>query len=269
MINPSGDGQIKIAFSSGNMTSGIVLHHENWHFITPENDSYFAKVHTECLRGGLLDATAPRSKQAYGAYIKNCRQKLETAGLKEESDIKAFFVPGEGGRATEFINRGIRNAQAIWLAAHRFSYNRLLEELRSALGSSTAPQMRLVFDDDTWWAGQGEQVGDNEAWEYTNAKSLIDRGAEARWMETNHNAHLLHHNKYIVFESKASAVPSGVFCGAGNFTGTGFSSNFENFYWIEIPAVWEAYRKQYEYKWTKLATPTDNLPRENALPPGS
>ena len=86
-------------------------------------------------------------------------------------------------------------------------------------------------------------------------------------METNHTEHLLHHNKYLVFNMPAgSRKASAVFSGAGNLTGAGFNTNFENFYYVEITAVVDAYNVQYDHVWDELATATNDLPAENVLP---
>ena len=58
---------------------------------------------------------------------------------------------------------------------------------------------------------------------------LAQAGVKVRYMETNQGNGYLHHNKFMVFKT-----PQGesVFAGAGNFTGTAFSDNFENFYFL-------------------------------------
>ena len=43
IINPNSNKEFKVVFSSGNMTSGVVIHHENWNFITTHPASNFAK----------------------------------------------------------------------------------------------------------------------------------------------------------------------------------------------------------------------------------
>jgi hypothetical protein len=260
MINPT-SGRFRIAFSSGNMSSGIVLHHENWHFVTPERDTYFAQAHL-CMKAGVVDHA--RTAAEYRRFIKQCREAIP---YPEESDIKVFFVPAEGDRATKFLLDGIKAADGIRLAAHRFSYNRMLSTLRAELRSATPPSLEIVVDDDIWWAGQGEPTGDNTVDEYRNVEGLVDLGAEARWMETNHTEHLLHHNKFLIFNMpEGSSKPSAVFCGAGNLTGTAFTKNFENFYYVEIPEVVAAYNAQYDHLWENLATPTGGLPSEIVLP---
>ena len=261
-INPN-DGDIRLAISSGNMTSGIVLHHENWLFIQPARDSYFTEIH-RCLMNGQIDHHETKTK--YQKFIKDCRSKIT---FKEETDIKAFFVPGDGEQATKKIEEAIPEAATIRLAAHRFSYNKLIAALKKELESSSPAQLSMIFDDDTYWAGKGTPTGDNTASEYTNATSLTSRGAEARWMETNHSGHLLHHNKFLIFNMpQGSTKKSAVFTGAGNLTGTAFSSNFENFYYIENQAIIDAYNKQYDHLWGTLSTKTDNMPKQNTLPIG-
>jgi hypothetical protein len=86
-------------------------------------------------------------------------------------------------------------------------------------------------------------------------------------METNHGEHLLHHNKYLILNQPKSAGPSAVFGGAGNLTGTAFTENWENFYYITIPTVVEQFRKQYTHVWNDLGTDSDDLPSEDILPP--
>ena len=62
-----------------------------------------------------------------------------------------------------------------------------------------------------------------------------------------------------------------VFCGAGNFTKAAFmmsgsTTNLENYYYITIPEVVEAFKAQYDYKWNKLATKYSDLPTKDIEP---
>jgi hypothetical protein len=259
MVNPGAES-MRIAFSSGNMTSGIVLHHENWHFITLPRDTNFAQAHM-CLMNGVIDHADTGA--AYRTFIRNCRAAIP---FPAESDIKAFFVPGEGDKATDQLVGAVGDAEQIRLAAHRFSFNKLIAALKGRLQGQNPPSLQMVFDDDVWWAGHGEVTGDNNAAEFNNANSLVRLGGDARWMETNHSQHLLHHNKYWVLNMPQGARPSAVFGGAGNLTGTAFSSNLENFYYVEIPEVVAAYNRQYDHVLADLATKTDDLPSQNILP---
>lgn len=262
-VNP-GAATTKIAFSSGNMTAGIVLHHENWHFITLPGATYFAQAHV-CLMNGMIDHGASLGK--YTQYMAQCRGAIP---YKQERDVRAFFIPGDGAVATTYLQNAIKKASQIRVAAHRFGYNKLIDALAAELKSAHPAKLQMVHEDDMYWAGQGEQTGDNEAWEYDFVVDLADAGASVKWMETNHAEHLLHHNKYLIFNMPpGSAQKPAVFGGAGNLTGTGFTSNFETFYYVEIPAVVAAYNKQYDHVWNDLATTPDRMPAENVLPPGA
>lgn len=257
MINPRSE-KPRIVFSSGNLSSGVVLHHENWHFLRVPARTHFAKAHV-CLMDGMLDHY--RTKQEYSTFIKTCR---DGAGIGEESDIKTFFVPGDGGRAGQNVQNGIRTATSLGIAAHRFSYSLLRRELDARFAAGSPPEVKLVADDDIWWAGHGAPRDSvpNTADEFGFVQQLQADGMQVRYMETNNNAHYLHHNKFIVFETPQGEA---AFAGAGNLTGTAFTDNFENFYWITIPHVVKAMKDQHEHLWS-LATPEQNLPATNVQP---
>lgn len=258
-FNPYSDAP-RFVLSSGNLSSGVVLHHENWTFLRVKGDTHFAGAH-RCLIQGLLDHGT--QKTDFRTFVDGCRRDLP---VLEESDVKTFFVPGDGGRAGNVLVAGVRNAERVDLAAHRFSYNVLLRELDARLGRGE--DFRLVLDDDVYWAGQGKVVGPNDEREGATAKRLLEAGVPVRFLETNHGEFLLHHNKFAVFTDERAPSQNGVFTGAGNFTGTAFSDNFENFYYVQIPHVVKAFREQYEHLYGTLATPVDRLPTEDVRPVG-
>ncbi|MBP9112172.1 MAG: hypothetical protein KBF88_05150 [Polyangiaceae bacterium] len=259
VINPKGEHP-RIVFSSGNMSSGIVLHHENWNFVTVPKNTHFAQAHL-CLIEGTLDHAT--SGKEYRAFIDSCRKAIP---VKEESDIRTFFVPGDGDRATKFLVDGVNQATQIDLAAHRFSMTALKQAVANRLKGSKRPLARLIVDDDMYWAMKDQQVGDNLPWEASNVTYLESLGLKPRYMETNHDSHLLHHNKYAVLTMGNFGVPSAVFTGAGNFTNDAFEKNLENFYYITMPDVVEKFKKQYEYVYTDLATSPDMMPTKNVSP---
>jgi hypothetical protein len=255
IVNPNSSDKIRIVFSSGNLTSGVVLHHENWNFITTSVASNFAQAHL-CLMQGMLNHG--RTLTEYVQFIQSCRRAIKAPA---ETDVQTFFVPGEGELATRALDQNIRRATDISVAAHRFSYYRLLEMLNQKLRTNRKAKVRMVHDDDTYWVGTtGVQVGSNLVSEYRNVERLVNLGAEARYMQTNHQLFLLHHNKFLVFDDKA------VFTGAGNLTGEAFNRNFENFYLVTIPHVAKAYRTQYEHLWKNLATAPADMPTQDVHP---
>jgi hypothetical protein len=260
VVNPNAD-TVKLAFSSGNMSSGTVLHHENWHFITVPSDTYFAQVHL-CLIEAELEHG--HGKKEFSDFMAQCRSAIPH---KEEGDIKAFFAPSsvETKRAYDYLLGAIRKAQSIDIGAHRFSNGRMLGELKKRMSSSGKPKMRIVVDDDIYWAGQDNQTGDNLPFEFYNVDGLRKNGAGVRYMETNHGEHLLHHNKFLIFDMPGS-TPDAVFGGAGNLTTQAFEKNWENFYYISIPKVVEAFRAQYKHLFDELGTAPEDMPVEDVAP---
>jgi hypothetical protein len=273
--------KITIVFSSGNMSSGTVLHHENWHFLTTSTDSYFAQAH-ECIKTGMLNHALPKNgKKAiniFKTYIKSCRANITA---KEESDIKLYIVPSDGPKAMKNIVKNIKKSVSVDVAAHRFTHHSLINAMSQA--AKSGKDVRFVADDDIFWTGKVNerngrvnckikdkvQIGANMCNEYFNVKKVEKAGVKVKYMQTNHNSHLLHHNKYVIFEYANG--DGAVHCGAGNFTGAAFgtsrySTNFENFYFIKIPEVVEAFKKQYKYKFSKLATSEGDLPSKMQMP---
>lgn len=260
IINPeaTGDGKtdevLKVAFGSGNFSGGVVTHHENWHFIQASRSTYFMQSHL-CMYRALLDDKAASSRSAYANSIKSCRLKT---GLQEESDIRAFFSPGQGQEATRVIEQNIAQSKEVRIGAHRFTYSRLISALRSLLLNNPSANVKFVGDDDLYWltvpADQGGgQFGDNgpdEAGKLAGLKALGKSRFQIKYMETNHGAHQLHHSKYLIF-SKDGVKADAVFTGAGNLTGDAFdnnqpSGNFENFYFIRIPEKVKQFQAQHK-----------------------
>ena len=277
MVNESDKEKTTISFSSANMSSGTTIHHENWHFVTVSPETYFAKVHL-CLKDAELNAS--NSRNEFMKSIKDCRSKI---GMDEEEDIKVFIAPGEGEAAMETFLNDIKDSSHVDMAAHRFTLKPLTEALRKARYEGT--KVRMIFDDDLYLVGErrlerGMRVP-NMPMEYRKVLAILDHnpasvlstmGAEARYMETNHHSHTIHHNKFLIMDNakRVDGKPA-VFCGAGNFTKAAFSrksgaTNLENYYYITIPEVVQAFNEQYSYMWNHLATPYGKLPLKDAKP---
>jgi hypothetical protein len=258
VINPYDENTVKFAFSSGNLSSGVVLHHENWHFVTTSPKSYFYQSHL-CLIGGMERA---KTQTQYANFVDSCQAKIQAP---KEEDITAYFIPGDGKQAVAAMKKEIQNSDSIDLAAHRLKLTgELIFPLTSV--SKSGVKVRAILDDDIYVVGvHGTKVGDNDADEYKNAESLRKAGAEVRWMETNHSAHLLHHNKYLIFDDA-------VLAGAANFTSTGygistsFPNNYENIYMIRLPEVVKKFKAQYNKIFATVATEYKNLPKTDEIP---
>tara|TARA_Y100000768_G_scaffold388638_1_gene385785 strand:+ start:12238 stop:13899 length:1662 start_codon:yes stop_codon:yes gene_type:complete len=281
MVNPNDPEKVTLAFSSANMSSGTTIHHENWHFVTAATKSHFVQMHM-CLREAEFNHA--NSRKEFINFIAKCRKSIK---LAEEDDIKTYIVPGEGEKAIEMIEGAIRWSKNVDLAAHRFTLKPLVNALSKARKDDT--NIRMVFDDDIYLAGERLLPLDdrtkkpmrvpNMGFEYNNIKKVLGKNdatlekdsGEARYMTTNHFAFTIHHNKYLILDNarKDANKPEmfnkpAVFCGAGNFTKAAFSTsgsatNLENYYYITIPEVVEAFKKQYDYKWNDLATAYEDM----------
>ena len=282
IINPQSRNEFKIVFSSGNMTSGPVIHHENWNFITTHPASYFAQSHL-CAAYAEWDDVSGKSRIEYIKTIKSCRTKINA---EEESDIKVFFIPGEGVKednagkrtATEYLidgdgkNPGISNAKKIWLGCHRFFYSTMINALDRAISfkkNEPKVELRIVGEDDTYYVANDptfDKVEVQKA-EWDRMNRLQKKGAQIKFMETNSDEGQVHHSKFLIFadKNKNEADPlddfTALFTGSANLTGDAFKNNWENSYYITIPEVVKAFAKQYAYTWDKLATKISDLPK--------
>lgn len=291
LINPEAPGasdadeeHVRIAFGSGNLSSGVVLHHENWHFIEAARDSYFAQAH-RCLARAQVDEQASSARAAYREYMNACRDEIEA---QPEGDIRAYFIPvsEDSSAITRRMVNGVRSARSIDVAAHRFGFTTLVNELEDRLYEDELFSVRMVADDDLYWlrpygGGDGTTVGVNQQFEASNVVRLFEAGGggerfEIRYMETNHGERLLHHNKFLVFRDE-DGVAHSVLYGAANLTGAGFKDNFENIYWTTIPEVvaafdaqmarfWDGQRASEDEPEPPVATPPERMPATNVAP---
>ena len=264
LINPHGDSAyMKMTFSSGNMSSGVVTHHENWHFVDVARDSYFAQSHV-CLMDAQVGEESSSGRTQYRDALDACRGAI---AAEEESDIKAFFIPhtNDRKRAKSYMLNAVGEAKEIDLGAHRFGHTDLVRKLEQGLAGGELT-VRMVADDDLYWVAPdaGEPLeSSNMEFEAVNVAKLEAAGGDAfeiRYLETNHREHLLHHNKYLVYRD-GDGTPWGVLAGAANLTKAGFNDNFENIYFIKVPAVLDAFAAQMARVWDgEKASPDEQDP---------
>jgi phosphatidylserine/phosphatidylglycerophosphate/cardiolipin synthase-like enzyme len=255
MVNPDDAKEVRVVFSSGNMSPGTAVYHENWNFVTTSPKTHFIQAHL-CVREGMINHGD--SKKEFTDFMATCRKAIPNA---EETDLKSFFVPGQGKEAFAALRELALKATRVETIAHRFSgdFVRLFTELLSK-----GQDVRLINDDDMYWSWKlRTDTGRNTSMEAWKVLPLRDQGLKMKFMETNHQQFFLQHNKFFVFELGAEDA---VFTGAGNFTSAAFSQNFENFYIIRDPAVVKAFQAQYAHLWNDLATPVEKMPRQNILP---
>lgn len=251
MVNPNSKDEVKLLFSSGNMTGGTSINHENWNFITTSVKSFFIQDHL-CILNGMVEAGA--AAKVFKEYVKNCRSQITA---KPEEDIRAYFSPVDKDTFKQ-IEILAAESKLIQGMSHRFSgiFLQLTEKLLKE-----GKTVRFMFDDDIYWsANLRKDVGRNTRFEAFDIMKLITAGLDVRYLETNQNVYQLQHSKFFIFDSQV------VFTGAGNLTTSAFSKNFENFYVIKIPSVAKSFSEQYAQYWDKMSTKAEDMPRDYVLP---
>jgi phosphatidylserine/phosphatidylglycerophosphate/cardiolipin synthase-like enzyme len=155
------------------------------------------------------------------------------------------------------------------MAAHRFSNGSLIKMIKENL-QRRGFQASLIVDDDLHWAGIfNKDFGRNTLYEFQKLMELEDLGLEIEYIETyadkvNEPKSLqLQHNKFIIFTKKNKVGT--ILTGAGNLTNAAFYRNFENFYLISIPNIYQKFLKQYDYL-SDLGRSYQELPIRLELP---
>jgi hypothetical protein len=263
-VNPSSATATKIVFSSGNMSSGTVTHHENWNFVTTSSETYFAQSH-KCLMKGMISHS--QDIATYTNFINTCQSKIKIA---PESDISVYFIPGDGTDAYKQIKTAINTSKSVDLISHRFSNSTIIENLTTKLEDTRKPKVRFIGDDDLYWTSVYRKgMGRNTTFEWYKIRDLINVGMDTKYIETyaddvfEPKSMQLQHNKFLIFHFDKKGA---VFTGAGNLTISAFKQNFENFYYITIPEVYDAFANQYNYLWFKLGKSHSELPTKLELP---
>lgn len=306
LVNPDKQGKsddkgiVRMAFGSANLSAGTVLHHENWQFIEVARESFFVDAH-RCLMEALVDEEVSSNAGKFRKFLDACRAEIPH---EEETDITAYFIPnrnkgkGDSDRSVARLIAAIKKAKSVDIAVHRFSFfqtnpekletePRMVDTLGARLDGNQSFKVRLVADDDLYWlrpftGERGFQLGPNTDAELDSLDHLAASGKpgqfQHKFMQSNHaskacngnggtqSSPLLHHNKFIIFKGMAG-TPDAVLTGSPNFTGDGFNNNFENLYFIQIPQVVEAYKKQFGQFWDGDAVEgEDEIPRQATAP---
>lgn len=255
IVNP-GSSVVGVVFSSGNMSGGTSINHENWNFVTTSGESYFAQAH-KCVVDAMVVAGDTRAN--FTKNLNTCRSQIKA---QPESDIRVFFAPVDGATALNTIADTANKSQQIEAMSHRLSGK--LADLFQKLLAAGKP-IKFILDDDIYWSLKRRQdIGRNTTVEAaTIYRDLISNGMQTKFLQTNQNVFQLQHNKFMIFHFSNGGA---VFNGAGNFTSAAFTKNFENFYLITIPGIVAAYKAQYDLYYNQMATAAEDMPRDYVLP---
>jgi hypothetical protein len=255
IVNPASP-VVRVLFSSGNMSGGTSINHENWNFVTTAGESYFAQAH-KCVVDAMVEAGD--TKANFTKNLNACRSQIKA---QPETDIRVFFVPVDGAAALNAVAEAANKSQQIEAMSHRLSGK--LADLFKKLVANRKP-IKFILDDDIYWSlKRREDIGRNTSAEAAKIyRDLISQGMQTKFLQTNQNVFQLQHNKFMIFSFSNGGA---VFNGAGNFTSAAFTKNFENFYLITIPDVLEAYKAQYDLYYNEMATAAEDMPRDYVLP---
>ena len=251
-IERTHSSDLQLVISSGNMTSGTILQHENWHFVQLPQQTHFAALH-ECLWESLVNSG--QSAREFKLAMHRCRLNID---YPPEKGLQSYFIPGDSKVMLTELEKQLQKSDWIVGASHRFN-GQLIKNL---LGKMLEQQksVRMIFDDDIYWAHKTRKdFGLNQYMESLVVQELIKKNLEVKYVQTNHQDYLLQHNKFLVWGQQEA---TGVFVGAGNFTNSAFTKNFENFYIITLPEVVQALKNYHDHLWNELGTSPDRMPRK-------
>lgn len=230
-----------LIFATANFSNpGLSINHETWSFVTGKSNSQFVNEHL-CLIAGLKEYKNKRSQ--FKQNLDKCRVSPD-----QTADIESLFVPADSSKLVKLIESAIAGSSRVLMMSNRYSFDRVTK----AFAASKSKDNRAVFDDDLYWGGiQPTADYVNEA---VDAKKVLqlEKLIQVRFMETSFGAAQKMHNKFIVLDSM-------VIVGAGNFTFSGMTSNFENFYVIREPKTVEYFKNQFEYLWN-ISTERKKMP---------
>ncbi|MCH2534219.1 MAG: phospholipase D-like domain-containing protein [Bdellovibrionales bacterium] len=241
------DNDKSLILGSANLSQGLALHHENWHFFKDTQDSNFVEVH-KCILDNLIDEPLSYDKSKYARHTTSCTNQ------QNDAQYKTYFTPGQGQKALVDIKKGFEESDEIWIAAHRFSNTQIFTAIKKALSENKT--VRLLVDDDLYWVEHKRGRYLNSKYEVKKVKPLIKLGLKIKYLSTNNKEFLLHHNKYIIFMKNHR--PFKVFTGAGNLTISAFTRNFENYFMTNKAEVSSIFANQYKIMW-KLAFEANEL----------
>ena len=291
MINPSDPVKMHFASGSGNLTTGAVSsNHENWLFFENIPTQTYLAQSTLCVMKSQLMDRAQFSLSSYVKHNGECLNKIPKS-YKKAMGIRTYYIPGSGDLAIkETLIPALSSSKKITMAAHLFGYPALFVRglscaaskkpnsfcfkrkgrvpgFKKGIGNS---RVRMITDDDIHWLrvgqiGENGKVGFNSPWEANNVERVDRAGANIRYIQTAHQEKFIqiHHSKIILFED---GPMEGVWTGAGNFTVNALHTNFENYFYITIPSVVEAYKQQLDQMWQETATPYRDMPKIDTMP---
>lgn len=257
LIVDAGDGQpVKINFSSGNLSAyGTSLHFDHWVTITAEPTSNIYKTH-QCVVSSMLVAIDPDKDgvdndvddpDVYRSALDTCLKDIKSLRVEDaiaKETIAPLFSPNPKNEIANKLVLEIQKipaGQNIRGAIQHFTHTAIVKSLLDACGRGVNVQM--IMDDDVL-SGESEVPGVNAFFK----KHLENSCVKVQFMETNGGSFQMMHNKFLVLGTRR------VFAGAGHFTYSAMTDNYENFYLMETDSIVKQYTGMFDYMWNMSLT---------------
>lgn len=252
LIVDSGDGQpVKINFSSGNLSAyGTSLHFDHWVTITAEPHSNIYRTH-RCVVSSMLMAIDPDQDgvdadlddpEIYRTTLDTCLRDIASLRVEDaiaKETIAPLFSPNPKNEIANTLVSEIKKIQAgdtIRGAIQHFTHTAIARALVEAC--SRGVKVQMIMDDDVL-SGESEVPGVKEFFD-----SYLDNTCvQTQFMQTNAAGFQMMHNKFLILGTKR------VFAGAGHFTYSAMTKNYENFYLMQTDAIVTQYNDMFDYMW--------------------
>ncbi len=166
---------------------------------------------------------------AFGCHFEAMWADDPDAAVDCSVDGLVAFTPGT--RAIKFLTEGVRAAErSVDVLMHHLLFDKLLKELAKA--AERGVRVRVVVNE----ADRGETTGSR--WDRLRAG-----GAEIRYKRTNADAYQLMHHKLAIVDGRT------LFNGSGNWSGSAFFNNYENYVRYTDPAVVRPFEAAFRRLW--------------------
>ncbi len=242
---------VKINFSSGNLSAyGTSLHFDHWVTVTAQRSSNIYQTH-RCVISSMLRAIDPDGDgvdndvddpAVYRQNLDACLNAMSALRIEDaikSETIAPLFSPNPKNEIANALIaeiKKLKKGRAIRGAIQHFTHTSIARALADAC--TRGVDVKMVMDDDVL-SGESEVPGVKEFYD-----SFLDNTCiQIRFMQTNSPAFQMMHNKFLILGGLR------VFAGAGHFTYSAMTKNYENFYLMQSASIVNQYDTMFDGMW--------------------
>lgn len=242
---------VKINFSSGNLSAyGTSLHFDHWVTVTADRKSNINQTHN-CVVSSMISAIDPDGDgvdndvddpEVYRKSLDTCLKSISALRIEEaisKETIAPLFSPNPKNEIANALIaeiKKLKKGRAIRGAIQHFTHTSIARALADACGRGV--DVKMIMDDDVL-SGESEVPGVKEFYDSHLDNTCIN----VRFMQTNSPAFQMMHNKFLILGG------SRVFAGAGHFTYSAMTKNYENFYLMQSNSIVNQYDTMFDGMW--------------------